>query len=110
MVASVCCTIRNVARKTSHFPTPRCQSSANDTNICAHHHIVGCRPRLLVLRAVAQENIELKFIRHTRPAELALSVPEFPCCAKQKSRLDGFGRLFSWWGRRAVFGGLPAAV
>jgi hypothetical protein len=59
---------------------------------------------------VAQENIELKFIRHTRPAELALSVPEFPCCAKQKSRLDGFGRLFSWWGRRAVFGGLPAAV
>jgi hypothetical protein len=27
-----------------------------------------------------------------------------------KSRLDGFGRLFSWWGRRAVFGGLSPVV
>ena len=47
----------------------------------ARGHIAHHR---LVLRAVAQENIELEFICHTRRAELALSVPEFRCCANKK--------------------------
>jgi hypothetical protein len=59
---------------------------------------------------VAQENVVLKFICHIRPAELALSVPEFRCCAKQKTAGTAPGGCLVGGGRRAVFGGLSPVV